>query len=87
MIMDKHYTYKTNGAVCAGEISFDLVDGRLFNVVFHGGCRGNTQGVAALAEGMTTEDVIKRLKGIDCHGGNSCPDQLVQAVQACLAEG
>lgn len=85
--MDKHYTYKTNGNVCCAEISFDLVDGRLHNVVFHGGCKGNTQGVAALAEGMTAEDVMTRLRGIDCHGGDSCPDQLATAVKTCLAEG
>lgn len=85
--MDKHYTYKTNGQVCCGEISFDLVDGILHNVVFHGGCRGNTQGVAALAEGMAAEDVVARLRGIVCHGADSCPDQLAQAVTACLAEG
>ena len=85
--MDKHYTYKTNGQVCCGEISFDLVDGILHNVVFHGGCRGNTQGVAALAGGMAAEDVVTRLRGIACHGADSCPDQLAQAVTACLAEG
>lgn len=85
--MDRHYTYKTNGKVCCGEISFDMVDGILHNVVFYGGCRGNTQGVAALAEGMSAQDIITRLRGIDCHGGDSCPDQLACAVQACLAEG
>ncbi len=85
--MDRHYTYKTRGGVCASEISFDLVDGILHNVKFTGGCRGNTQGVAALAEGMKAEDVILRCRGIDCHGGQSCPDQLAQAVQICLAEG
>ena len=85
--MDKHYTYKTNGQVCCGEISFYLVDGLVHNVVFHGGCRGNTQGVAALAEGMTAEDLITRLHGIECHGANSCPDQFAQALKACLAEG
>ncbi len=85
--MDKHCTYKTNGKVCCGEISFDLVDGILHNVVFHGGCKGNTQGVAALAEGMPAEEVAKRLQGINCHGGDSCPDQLARAVKACLAEG
>ncbi len=85
--MDKHYTYKTNGKVCCAEISFDLVDGILHNVRFHGGCIGNTQGVAALAEGMSAEAVMTRLKGINCHGGDSCPDQLAQAVKACLTEG
>ena len=83
--MDKHYSHKTGGRTCASEVSFDIVDGIVHNVVFTGGCRGNTQGVAALAEGMKAEDVITRLKGIDCHGGNSCPNELATAVEACLA--
>ena len=93
--MDLHYTYTPEG-VCASEICFDIVDGILHNIKFTGGCRGNTQGVALLvtillgaallAEGMRAEDVVKRLKGVDCHGGFSCPDQLAKAVTQCLAE-
>ena len=83
--MDLHYTYTPEG-VCASEICFDIVDGILHNIKFTGGCRGNTQGVALLAEGMRAEDVVKRLKGVDCHGGFSCPGQLAKAVTQCLAE-
>ena len=72
-MMDKHYTYKPTG-VCAKEINFDLVDGVVHNVEFVGGCRGNSQGVAHLSE------------GIDCHGGNSCPNQLAIALEQCMAE-
>lgn len=82
---NQHVEYKTQG-VCATEIIFDLVDGRIHNVVFIKGCRGNTQGVAALAEGMTAENVIRRCRGIDCHGGTSCPDQLARAVEQALSE-
>ena len=85
--MDKHYTYKTNGQVCCGEISFDLVDGLVHNVVFHGGSRGNTQGEAAPGEGMTGGGLSTRQHGNECHGANSCPDQFAQALKACLAEG
>ena len=46
--MDKHYTFQTQG-VCAQEISFDIIDGHVFNVKFKGGCRGNTQGVAVVS--------------------------------------
>lgn len=84
--MDKHYTYTPEG-VCAREISFDVVDGIIHNVQFVGGCGGNTKGVALLAEGMRAQDVIKRLRGVDCHGGFSCPDQLTKAIEKCLAEG
>ena len=34
------FTYKTSG-VCSREIHFDIVDGKLHNVSFDGGCPGN----------------------------------------------
>lgn len=82
--MDKHYVYKTNGKVCSQEISFDIIDGIIRNVEFVGGCRGNTTGVASLAEGMKAEDVILRLKGVNCQNGESCPNELAKAVEECL---
>jgi len=81
--MEKHVSYKTQG-VCSRGIEFDIVDGIVRNVQFIGGCRGNTQGVARLAEGMEAEEVVKRLKGIECRGDNSCPNQLALAVEANL---
>ncbi len=43
---------------------------------------GNTQGIAALVEGMKTEDVIARCEGIQCgFRGTSCPDQLAKALK------
>ena len=81
--MDKHYTFQTQG-VCAQEISFDIIDGRVFNVNFKGGCRGNTQGVAILADGLEARAAIKRLRGVQCHNGTSCPDQLAIAIAECL---
>lgn len=75
---------KTRG-VCAGEIEFDIVDGRVKNVVFYGGCDGNHKGISALVEGMLVEEVISRLEGIRCGFKNtSCPDQLAQALKAQL---
>lgn len=74
------YKYKTNG-VCSREIIFDVEDGIINDVKFVGGCSGNTQGVSALVKGMKVEEVIGRLKGIDCRGrGTSCPDQLAKAL-------
>ena len=73
--------YKTSG-VCASAISFDIDDaGKIRDVKFQGGCSGNTQGVAALVEGMDADEVIRRLEGIQCgHKPTSCPDQLVKAL-------
>jgi len=79
------HEYETSN-VCASKIEFDL-DGekRLHNVKFSGGCVGNRNGIAALVEGMKIEDVVARLKGIQCRMGTSCPDQLAKALQKVLA--
>ena len=78
--------YKTKGT-CSREISFDVVDNKVTNVRFLGGCSGNTQGVAALVEGMDVNEAIKRMDGIDCAGrGTSCPDQLAKALKLYLEE-
>ena len=48
---------------------------------FIGGCPGNTQGVARLAEGRPAAEVVRLLKGIQCRNGTSCPDQLARALE------
>lgn len=74
--------YKTNG-VCSIEIHFDVVDNKLTNVRYIGGCSGNTQGVARLVEGMDIDEVIRRVDGIQCGPRpTSCPDQLARALKA-----
>ena len=80
--------YKTSG-VCASAISFDIDDaGKIRDVKFQGGCSGNTQGVAHLAEGMDADEVISRLEGIRCGlKPTSCPDQLAKAIRQALNEG
>lgn len=73
--------YKTQG-VCSREISFDVVDNKLKNVSFGGGCSGNTQGLSRLVEGMDIDDVISRTEGINCgFRPTSCPDQLARALK------
>jgi uncharacterized protein (TIGR03905 family) len=84
--MDKHFVFKTAKEVCADEISFDYVDGYIFNVDIVGGCDGNSHAVMSLVEGMKAEDVIKRTQNITCHGGNSCPKELAKAVRQCIEE-
>ena len=77
-----HYEYKTSG-VCSSKILFDLEDGVVNNIRFIGGCSGNTQGVAALANGKPADELISILKGIRCgFKPTSCPDQLAQALLA-----
>lgn len=80
------YRYRTRGT-CSREITFDIENGVVRNVQFTGGCNGNTKGVASLAEGMQAEELVKRLKGLDCNGrGTSCPDQLAAAITQALQE-
>ncbi|MBO5237289.1 MAG: TIGR03905 family TSCPD domain-containing protein [Lachnospiraceae bacterium] len=79
-------TYKTQG-VCSSQITFDIVDNKVYNVKFTGGCNGNTQGVAALVEGMDVDEVIKRTEGIRCgFRPTSCPDQLATALKQAIAQ-
>ncbi len=78
------FTYKTKG-VCSREIEIEIENGVIEKVTYHGGCSGNTQGVAALVSGMTVEEAIKRLSGIKCGmKSTSCPDQLSVALQEYL---
>lgn len=76
------YTYKTFGT-CSRKIDFDVDEnGCIRNVKFTGGCNGNLKGIGALVEGMKKDEVIERLKGINCNGkGTSCPDQLAKALE------
>lgn len=77
-----HYT---PSGVCSRSIDFELENGIVKNVRFTGGCSGNTQGVAALIQGMPAEEAIRRLKGIRCgYKPTSCPDQLAKALEAAL---
>ena len=79
------YTYKTRGT-CSAQIEFEVNDGIVSNVKFYRGCNGNLQGIAHLVEGMKVEEVIEKLKGIDCNGrGTSCPDQLSKALEEVVA--
>lgn len=72
--------YKTRG-VCSSTIELEVEEGVVKHVNFIGGCRGNTQGVARLAENRPVEEVISLVEGIQCRNGTSCPDQLAKALR------
>ena len=77
--------YTTRG-VCSRSIEFDVVDNKVTGVKIEGGCSGNTQGVAALVEGMDVNEAIKRMEGIKCgFKPTSCPDQLATALKQYIA--
>lgn len=77
----EHITYRTQG-VCASKIEFDRADGKVYNVVFTGGCNGNLKAISKLVEGMEEGKLIETLKGNRCGFKNtSCADQLSRAVE------
>lgn len=83
--MEIHYTPR---GVCSRKIDIVVEDGVIQSVKFTGGCSGNTQGVAALAQGMKVEDYIARCKDIKCGAKpTSCPAQLAQALSEALQNG
>ena len=67
-------------------VIIDVEDGVITDCKFVAGCPGNTLGVASLVKGMTTEEAIKKLKGIKCgFKSTSCPDQLALALEEAMA--
>lgn len=80
------YRYKTQGT-CSVYIDLELENGIIKDVIFHGGCDGNLQGICQLVKGMPAKEVSKKLEGIDCNGkGTSCPDQLANAIRLVSAQ-
>lgn len=76
------YVYKTKGT-CASQIEVELEGNVVRNVKFTGGCHGNLQAIPKLVEGMTVEEVERRISGIRCGMKNtSCGDQLAKACRA-----
>lgn len=76
------YLYKTKGT-CSTQIEVDLDGNIIKNVRFTGGCDGNLKAIPRLVEGMTVEEVEKRISGIHCGMKNtSCGDQLAKALRA-----
>ncbi len=75
------YNYKTQNT-CSKEIEFELEGNIVKNVKFlGGGCPGNLQALPILVEGMTVEEIKKKLGNINCGlRGTSCAQELAKAV-------
>lgn len=83
---EKSIVYTPSG-VCSRAIEVHLDGDVVSKVSITGGCSGNTKAVATLVQGMKVDDVLARLKGIDCKGkGTSCPDQLCKAIENLMAK-
>ena len=80
------FQYRTQGT-CSEMIEFEIVDGKLHNVQFYGGCHGNLQGIGKLVEGLEAKEVIAKLGGIRCgYKDTSCHDQLSKAIGVALTK-
>lgn len=75
------YSYKTKGT-CSQQIDFDIDGDIIRNVSFYGGCNGNLKALSSLVDGMTVDEIEKKLRHIECGmKGTSCGDQLARAVR------
>lgn len=81
------YTFETENT-CSKVIKFKLAGNIVTNVRFlGGGCPGNLQALPRLVEGMTVEEIEKRIGGIKCGmRQTSCADQLARAVRRAYEE-
>lgn len=78
--MDK-IVINPNG-VCSRKIEINVENGIIQEVIFTGGCAGNTKGVASLLKGMKVEEAISRLEGIKCgFRSTSCPNELAKGLK------
>lgn len=78
--------YQPKG-VCSQAIHFDIIDNKVKNVSFTGGCHGNLQGISRLIDGMDVNEAISRIDGIRCgFKKTSCPDQLAQALKQAVGK-
>lgn len=80
----ENHAYQTEN-ICAKTISFDLEDGKLYNVRFQGGCPGNLLAISKLLEGTDAKEAADLLRGNPCGlKTTSCTDQLAQAIDEAL---
>ena len=78
------FEYAPQG-VCSRKIYFDIIDGKLHNVRFTGGCPGNLIAISKLVEGKDAKEVATLLEGNQCGmRGTSCADQLAKAIKSFL---
>jgi uncharacterized protein (TIGR03905 family) len=84
--MRTKHTFTPSG-VCSRQISFDLEDGKIYNLQFVAGCNGNLKAIGRLLEGQDAKHAAEILRGNDCAGrGTSCADQLAIAINEALSQ-
>lgn len=75
------YIYEPQG-VCSTKMIFEIEDNVIKSLRVINGCNGNLKGISELVKGMNIDDVIAKLKGIQCgFRPTSCPDQIARALE------
>ncbi|MBQ3403114.1 MAG: TIGR03905 family TSCPD domain-containing protein [Synergistaceae bacterium] len=75
----------TPSDVCTKKITFELEDGKIYNLKFHGGCPGNLGAIARLLEGADAVHTAMTLRGNPCGSrATSCADQLAIAIEQAI---
>ena len=69
--------------VCSTQIDMEVNKGVITDVHFTGGCNGNLKAISTLVDGMSYEEIERKLLGNTCGPRpTSCADQLAKAVRA-----
>ena len=79
----RSFKFTTDGRTCSKSIVFDIVDDKVCNVKYEGGCDGGCQGIGAMSEGRPVDEVASILMPIMCtlnKKGSSCGMQLALAI-------
>ncbi|GHV68545.1 TSCPD domain-containing protein [Spirochaetia bacterium] len=81
------HEYKTEGT-CSTKIRFDIRENKVRGLSFENGCNGNLKALSILAEGMERDELIAKLKGLQCGiRGTSCADQFARALELYKGNG
>lgn len=82
--MREHYEYQPEG-VCTKLITFDIEDGKIYNLCFLAGCSGNLKAISRLLEGADAARTARILRGNTCgRRTTSCADQLAIAIEQAM---
>lgn len=75
------YVYKPEG-VCSTKMVFEIENDIIKELSVTNGCNGNLKGISKLLVGMNINEVISKLRGIECgYRDTSCPDQIAKALE------
>ena len=72
--------YRTHGT-CSTSIDLQIANGVVTSCSFTDGCHGNAVGLSKMVVGQDAHEVMRKLRGITCRNGTSCPDQLSRAIE------